>query len=72
MAAMDPSAPSKLPPPGTESTCEPIMIGFRRAPRSPCPGRVARMLPAASMLASHPACRISFMTKARPAISASD
>jgi len=69
MAASDPRAPSKLPPPGTESTCEPIMIGLRPAT---APSRRAKMLPAASIRGVPPAASMSFMVKARPARSASE
>ena len=44
-AAMEPRAPSKFPPPGTESICEPIRFGFSPLTR---PGRVATMFPAGS------------------------
>jgi hypothetical protein len=67
-AASVPRSPSKLPPLGTESMCEPNRIGGADA----CTPSRAKMLPAASMREDRPAPRSSSSSHARAATSASE
>src|SRR5690348_6353783 len=69
MADMEPRSPSKLPPLGTESMCEPKRMGLSELS---LPGRMAVILPAVSMRGSRPAARIKPMAYLRPATSASE
>ena len=59
MAASVPSGPSKLPPEGTESTCDPKTMGFDAASR---PARRPMMFAAASKRGSSPAVFMSRTT----------
>ncbi len=68
-AESDPRSPSKLPPLGTESMCEPNRIGFSCGTE---PSRRAKMLPAGSIRGCRPAAFISPITQRRPSSSASE